>query len=162
VDDGGPRGEEAPGGDLNAPGRRHEQGREAGEVLRKKRNDLGTAFVDALRADEELRFAREVLGSQEETVRRNETRLRAGAIPEVDVIRLRLELRNALNEVLQLEFQAKKARSDLHELLGLARGNEPHGTGFFWDVAFVDWPGCAITPLGTTRTITEGCTFGGL
>jgi uncharacterized protein YfaP (DUF2135 family) len=30
-------------------------------------------------------------------------------------------------------------------------------TGFFWDVVFVDWPGCVITPLGTTRTVTEGC-----
>lgn len=30
-------------------------------------------------------------------------------------------------------------------------------SGFFWDVASVQWPGCTITPLNTTRTVSQGC-----
>jgi hypothetical protein len=31
-------------------------------------------------------------------------------------------------------------------------------TGFFWDVARIDWPGCTVTPLHQTRTVSNGCT----
>jgi hypothetical protein len=30
-------------------------------------------------------------------------------------------------------------------------------TGFFWDVATISWPDCTVTPLNTTRQVTEGC-----
>jgi hypothetical protein len=31
-------------------------------------------------------------------------------------------------------------------------------SGAFWEVASVVWPGCAITVLDQTRTVTQGCT----
>ena len=30
-------------------------------------------------------------------------------------------------------------------------------SGDFWDVAFVDFPGCSITPINNYRQVTEGC-----
>jgi hypothetical protein len=30
-------------------------------------------------------------------------------------------------------------------------------SGFFWDVATVVWPGCTITEVNETRTVTQGC-----
>jgi hypothetical protein len=34
-------------------------------------------------------------------------------------------------------------------------------TGFFWDVASIQWPGCVINELNQTRTVSQGCTGGG-
>src|SRR5439155_15489285 len=57
------------------------------DVVRKKIAEVRAAFIEGLRAGEELKMARDVLASQQETLRVNEARLRAGAIPEADVIK---------------------------------------------------------------------------
>jgi cobalt-zinc-cadmium efflux system outer membrane protein len=105
----------------------------ASDTLRKKRSDLQASFTDALRSEEELKLAREILTSQEETLRINEAKVRAGAIPEADVIKLRLEMRNYQTDILQMEFAVRKARSDLHELLGLGRNDEVEPVGQLLD-----------------------------
>jgi cobalt-zinc-cadmium efflux system outer membrane protein len=105
----------------------------AADLLRQKRGDLHEAFVEALRAGEELDLARAVLSSQEETLRATEARAKAGAIPESDVIKLRLELRVSQNDLADMELALTRARLALRQLLGLRDDEQVEPVGQLLD-----------------------------
>lgn len=117
------------------------------DLLRRRRGELRTAFVEALRQRDELAMIHEIQGSQEETLRINEARLRVGAIPEADVLRLRLELRSIQGELLQAELAFAKAKSDLHEFLGLHRSDALEVDGALKDERLLAAPVLDVTRL---------------
>ncbi len=83
--------------------------------------DVENSFLDALLARESLALARENLKSFERIVQINSDRLRAGDVPEVEVIRSRLAALQFENSVRQAELRLQSALVHLQVLLGRKR-----------------------------------------
>ena len=77
-----------------------------------------TAFVEVLQATADLALAMENLKTFEEIVRINESKLKAGDIAEVEVIRTQVALLQFENTVRQVELQLQTSRVQLQILLG--------------------------------------------
>lgn len=83
--------------------------------------DVQNAFVDALLARESLALAAENLKSSERIAQVNADRLRAGDIPEVEVIRSRLAALQFENSIRQAELRLQSALVRLQVVLGRQR-----------------------------------------
>lgn len=83
--------------------------------------DVDNAFLDALLARESLELARENLKSFQRIVDINAARLKAGDVPEVEVIRSRLAALQSENVVRQSELRLQSALVRLQVLLGRTR-----------------------------------------
>jgi len=80
--------------------------------------DIAGIYVDAQLAQEGLRLARENLSYFQEIVRVNETRLKAGEIAEVELLRSRLATLNQRNLVRQAESRWRAALTRLQTAIG--------------------------------------------
>ncbi len=88
--------------------------------------DVENAFVDALAARDTLELARENSGFFRKIVEINETRVRTGDLPEVELIRSRLAALQYETSVRQAEVRFNSALVKLQTLMGRARP----GAGF--------------------------------
>jgi outer membrane protein, heavy metal efflux system len=88
------------------------------DSIRKLRLDVTLACIDVLEAQARLDLARDNLRSLEGVVQLNETRLRGGAIPPVELTRSRVAMLQFRSNVKTAELALTTARIKLQTLLG--------------------------------------------
>lgn len=94
-------------------------------TIRQLQLDVENAFVDAQSARDSLALARENLKSLQDVVEVNESRVRAGDLAEVELIRTRLAAQQFDNSVRQAELKLRTAVTRLLLLIG--RPPDPQG-----------------------------------
>src|SRR5689334_3242895 len=87
-------------------------------TIRQLQLDVENAFVDAQSARDSLALARENLKSLQDVVEVNESRVRAGDLAEVELIRTRLAAQQFDNSVRQAELKLRTAVTRLLLLIG--------------------------------------------
>ena len=95
------------------------------DSIRRLRLDVTLACIDVLEAQARLDLARDNLKSLEGVVQLNETRLRGGAIPAVELTRSRVAMLQFRSNVKTAELALTTARIKLQTLLGRSPGQAP-------------------------------------
>ena len=95
------------------------------DSIRRLRLDVTLACIDVLEAQARLDLARDNLKSLEGVVQLNETRLRGGAIPAVELTRSRVAMLQFRSNVKTSELGLTTARIKLQTLLGRPPGQAP-------------------------------------
>lgn len=93
------------------------------ELLNTTRNliiDVQTAFTDLLLAKENLKLSRESLEAFNRIVAVNKTRVEAGDLARVELVRSQVAVLQFQNQVRQAELRARTARNRLQALMGRA------------------------------------------
>ncbi len=85
--------------------------------------NVQSGFVDVLQAKADLALARENLATFDEIVRINTSRVKAGDLAEVELIRSQVAQLQFENTVRQAELQLQTSRTQLQILLGRRRGD---------------------------------------
>ncbi len=95
------------------------------DSIRLLRLDVTLACIDVMEAKSRLDLANDNLKSLEGVVQLNETRLKGGAIPPVELTRSRVAMLQFRNNVKTAELALTTARIRLQTLLGRAPGQTP-------------------------------------
>ncbi|MBI4893890.1 MAG: TolC family protein [Acidobacteria bacterium] len=88
------------------------------EVMRQVIASVQSAFVDILRAKENLKLAEENLTSLTNVVAINESRLRAGDLAQVELDRSRVAAMQYRAAVVQAQLELDQARTQLQQVMG--------------------------------------------
>jgi cobalt-zinc-cadmium efflux system outer membrane protein len=94
-------------------------------TIRQLTLDVQNAFVDVLQARNNLNLARENLDAFTQIVGVNETRVKAGDLADVELLRTRLAQLQFENNVRQAELRLTTAQSKLRLLIGRKVGDPP-------------------------------------
>jgi NodT family efflux transporter outer membrane factor (OMF) lipoprotein len=81
--------------------------------------DVANSYISVRTAEERIRIARENVGTQEESLKIAEARLKYGTATQLDVEQARTSLLNTLASIPTLETQRRQARDSLSVLLGM-------------------------------------------
>ena len=97
------------------------------DSIRRLRLDVTLACIDVLEAKARLDLANDNLKSLEGVVQLNETRLKGGAIPPIELTRSRVAMLQFRSNVKTAELALTTARIRLQTLLGRGAGQTPIG-----------------------------------
>ena len=97
------------------------------DSIRLLRLDVTLACIDVLEAKARLDLANDNLKSLEGVVQLNETRLKGGAIPPIELTRSRVAMLQFRSNVKTAELALTTARIRLQTLLGRSAGQTPIG-----------------------------------
>lgn len=95
------------------------------DAIRRLRQDVTLACIDVMEAKARLDLANDNLKSLEGVVQLNETRLKGGAIPAVELTRSRVAMLQFRSSVKTAQLALTTAQIKLHTLLGRASGQPP-------------------------------------
>jgi cobalt-zinc-cadmium efflux system outer membrane protein len=95
------------------------------EQLRLQRLAMRNAFFDMAAAQERVRLQREFQAIASQSTQASQRRLEAGDIARAEDNRIRLDAARSVNDLLQAETDARRARGELAKSLGAERDVEP-------------------------------------